>query len=338
MNTSQTKLLAWGAAGILAVLLSGYVFLFFRDVEALQGPVDADQVREAIDNVEVIEEEAKKKVPYDQIKRAFIELDWTGKPVVEASAGEALTAEQTQPIYRPVEELLRVVMIAGDGTNPADSFCVVKYDDSSGVMLQDLFHGVRFVGWSLHAPLDYIKVERIGPEGVTFSFTDGTREHETLTTEEFSKFPDIVSLDPDQEAAVPADWGNITIVRKKGEVPKKTYEYKPDSFRIGTEDAEYIAENYSEILARDVRTVKHKDPQTGRYDGVEVRSVAEGSVAASHGAQAGDVIKSINGHPVSSVAQAIQFVKTNSSQYDTWEVLVENKGFERTITYKSPQQ
>jgi S1-C subfamily serine protease len=59
-------------------------------------------------------------------------------------------------------------------------------------------------------------------------------------------------------------------------------------------------------------------------------------MAERHGAQAGDVIKSINGHTVNSTQEAITYVKTNSNKYTTWEVVIENKGKTRTVTYQSP--
>lgn len=50
------------------------------------------------------------------------------------------------------------------------------------------------------------------------------------------------------------------------------------------------------------------------------------------------MIKSVNGHPVTSVSEAITYVKNNSSQYTTWEVVVESKGKLKTLFYHSPQQ
>lgn len=336
MNASQTKLIAWSTAGLLAAGMSGYVFLFFREVDSLRMAVSPDQVHETLDNVERNEEEAKGGVPYAQIRRAMIDLDWTGKPEPVASAGVAEKPPEPPRSTRPVKDLLRVVMIAGDAADPSQSFCVLQYEPSSGVTLESLYQGVRHVGESLHPPLDHIKVESIGPEGVTFSFADASREHEVVGVDEFQRGGGIVALGSEADLSVPPDWSQVRIVSRAGQAPQKTYEYKPDHFRVGTDDAEYIGTHYSEILARDVRTVKHLDPKTGRYDGIEVRSVAQGSVAAQHGVQEGDVIKSINGHPVSSVAQAIQYVKTNADQYDTWEVVVVNKGLEKTVVYKTP--
>ena len=58
---------------------------------------------------------------------------------------------------------------------------------------------------------------------------------------------------------------------------------------------------------------------------------------SEHGGQDGDIIKSINGHPVTSTAEAITYVKNNEDKYNVWEVVVENKGKSRTVTYESPQ-
>ena len=85
-----------------------------------------------------------------------------------------------------------------------------------------------------------------------------------------------------------------------------------------------------------MRHRRHRDPKTGKFDGIEIQSVVSGSAAARHGAQEGDVIRSINGHPVTSVSEAITFVKNHEGEYSTWEVIVSNRGVERTVTYYSP--
>jgi C-terminal processing protease CtpA/Prc len=66
--------------------------------------------------------------------------------------------------------------------------------------------------------------------------------------------------------------------------------------------------------------------------------VAVGSIAERHGAQEGDVIKSINGHPVTSVQEAITFAKNHANEYTVWKIVVENKGKSRTVIYESPSQ
>ena len=66
--------------------------------------------------------------------------------------------------------------------------------------------------------------------------------------------------------------------------------------------------------------------------------VKPGSVASSHGLSNGDVVKSINGHPVTSKQEAITFVKNNKDVYDKWEVVVESKGRLKTLVYYSPNK
>ena len=80
-----------------------------------------------------------------------------------------------------------------------------------------------------------------------------------------------------------------------------------------------------------------RDPSTGKYAGVELTEVQPGSLAAAHGAETGDVIKSINGHPVTSVQEAVSYVKNNSETTSVWEVVVVNQGKERTVIYESPE-
>ena len=61
-----------------------------------------------------------------------------------------------------------------------------------------------------------------------------------------------------------------------------------DRVRVGTEDMAYISENYSKILSEEVRTSRHRNPRTGKYDGVEIRSLSPNSTIARHGGREGD--------------------------------------------------
>jgi len=339
MNTAQAKLLAWGTAGLIGAAMAGYVTLFFQDIEEINSVVTKEEMKDVLGSVDVIEEKVSNKVPYAEIERTVIRFDWTGRPEPVRVASTRPEEPKAPPVTkRPVEELVRVLMVAYDSDVPS-GFCYLAYKEGSGVNVQQQkrFVGLKYVGDWLEAPLDHIQVHAVEPGGVTFAFKDETREKELVAPEKH--VPDseyYVQIAPGGEAIALAKKPGI--YKKPGQFgpPPKTYQARPNHFRIGTEDAEYIATNYSEILSREVRTKKHQDPVTGQYDGIEIRSVAEGSIATSHGVQPGDVIKSINGHPVSSVPQALQFVKSNQDQYDTWEVVVENKGQQRTVTYSEP--
>ena len=337
MSTTKLKLLAWTSAGILAALMSGYVFLFFQGGKDVRAGVTQDEMRGVLNQVSAIEETATQKVSYDRIKGSVIELNWTGY-VPPAPVEGAGPAQPVEVQARPVAELVRVTMIVGDADSPEKSFCHLIFLPEAKIppaLLENPTLGVRFVGEKLPAPIDYIRVEQIGPGGVTFAFDDAERAPESLLPATFEMLGGIVAIEGGGLAQ--RQQPRIQIPRTEGGQPRKTYEYKPGHYRVGTEDAAYIAENYSEILSREVRTTKHRDPRTGKYDGIEVRSIAQGSLAGNHGIQEGDVIKSINGHEVTTVSQALQYVKANAHLYDTWEVVVSNMGLDRTVTYNSPE-
>lgn len=339
MNTAQAKLFAWGAAGLIGAAMAGYVTLFFQDIDRISEVVSKDEMKGVLGSVEVIEQKTSNKVPYDEIERTVIRLDWTGKPDPVKTGPRIVEPPKPPPVNaRPVSDLVKVLMVAHDSDTPS-GFCYLTYLPASNVNpdQQKPYAGLKYVDDWLDAPLDHIRVHAVEPGGVTFAFKDETREMETLEPEKYVPESEHYVRIPNggqairraQSPSIPKRGGNLG-------PPKKTYSTRPNQFRIGTDDAEYISQNYSEILSREVRTRKHQDPVTGKHDGIEVRSVAEGSIANSHGVQPGDVIKSINGHPVSSVPQALQFVKSNQDQYSTWEIIVENKGQQRTVTYIEP--
>ena len=170
---------------------------------------------------------------------------------------------------------------------------------------------------------------------VVFAFDDEARDKESVSAAEFESNTAIVQVGPDG-VVVSAPRVGIPRVEGQAFVPGRTTMLGANRFVLGSEDMTYLNDNYAEVLAREVRTAQHRDPRTGKYDGIEIKEVSPGSVAARHGAQSGDVIKSINGQPVNSVQEAISFVKVNKDKYSSWEVVVENKGKQRTVTYESP--
>ena len=105
---------------------------------------------------------------------------------------------------------------------------------------------------------------------------------------------------------------------------------------LGTETAREIGANYAEILAREVRLERWCDPRTGRYAGVQLTDVLAGGVVAEHGGQSGDVVLSINGHPVTSPQQAISYVKNNADSTTEWHVVVLRLGAEETLSFVAP--
>jgi hypothetical protein len=236
---------------------------------------------------------------------------------------------------QPMDKLVKVLAMQADTSAPQDSKCVIKYLPESRVQLLKGPAQVRQVGEWLEAPLDYVQVAAIDELGVEFAFLDEARAKERMEVLAFDVGGRIVQVGED---GVKLPETGSSIPRGKGYTlsPKETQRMGPNTYRVGTDDAQYINENFDKILATELRLEPNRDPKTGKRDGIRIRDVKSGSLAEKHGAQDGDVIKAINGHPVSSTQDAVNFVKNNADVYDKWELLVENRGIERTVVYYPP--
>lgn len=335
MNTNQLKVLSWGTVLLLAAGLSGYLALFVRKLPETKQTVTPDEIREVLDAVRPEEVVASNLVAYDDIKASLTQLNWTGKEPPKEIIPEGPVEEEVPTSSRPVRDLVAIIMLAVDGDDPDLSIAVLGYKPDSGVTLVSAHQGIARPGDALKAPLDHIFVESVGSESVTFRFEDEAREHEVLTHEpsEVSGVftfvgPDFVMPERDVDQWITS--------RRIAPPPEETVEIRPGHYRLGTNDVADINDNYTEILSRDIEHVRHRD-SNGRYDGIQITRVAAGSQAAKHGLADGDIIKSINDHPVASVQEVIQFVKNNQELYNEWVVVIENRGRERTVTYNSPE-
>jgi len=120
--------------------------------------------------------------------------------------------------------------------------------------------------------------------------------------------------------------------------PKETIITGKNEYQLGTGTLQEFNRDYGRILSQDIKTRQHRNPRTGEIDGVQVTSVASGSLPSQHGVNKGDVIKSINGHKVSSVNGAINYVKANADTTTKWVAVIERQGREMTLTFSSPQR
>ncbi|MEM9382749.1 MAG: PDZ domain-containing protein [Planctomycetota bacterium] len=267
----------------------------------------------------------------EDISPAIVDFDWTGKPPEERKAVEDLPTEDIVAVVTPVSEILEVLMVLGDESDPGESFCMVRFLDPAATPNTQWYA----IGSTLPAPNETVSVAAILGSGVEFSFADKAREREFLDVSEAAKEALIVARSEQSEIV---ERKTSAIVRTGGtlaQVAPAQTEKRNGQYYLGTEDADLFQANYGEILSRDVRTETYFD-ENGKRAGVKLTDVREGSAASRLGAQSGDVIISINGSPVSSEQEAIQFVKTNSDRYDVWEVRVRNLGRERTEVYHSP--
>lgn len=351
MNIGQIKVLSWLAAALLTAGLSFYVYSFVTHLkEKSKGP-DAKTVQTALEESEHVKAKVEEQVDYQDVTRLLLpgcvlckdnrnaschHFNWTGK-VAPPPPVDTGPQEPPKPTHTAVKELIHLTMVKVDLREAKNSCIFLKYKPKAQVTDRGLAGGfLLHEGEHLAPPTDKVLVEAITVEGAVFAFEGEERPKETLAPEEFDTKTTIVQVGPD--GVVGHEQRRIPKVTAERFNPNRTTPLGQNKFVLGSEDAAYISQNYPDILANQVRTSSHKDPKTGKYDGIEIRGVEDGSIAARHGAQDGDVIKSINGHPVSTVQEAISFVKTNQGQYTTWEVVIENKGKTRTVTYHTPQQ
>ena len=332
MNIGQIKLWTWAAAGVLTLGLSWYVFDFFQNLEQMNKGPDQKYIQSVLDKVEPPTMKSDDILSYEDAKRLIATLDWTGAPKVEAPP--VTTPPPVVSMVVPVKRLVIVLAVKQDLGNPADSQVALRYRPEAAVSNPTVANfSLLSEGDSLAAPNEGVKIESITSERVVFSFADAERAHEELSPTEFDAKSSIVIVGPDGVVQEPPR----VLIPRSGEAfrPGKTAQLSGNRFRLGTEDVGEFGTRYAEILGHEVQTRRHQDPRTGKYDGIEITSVKPGSIAARHGAQEGDVVKSINGHAVNSTQEAINFVKVNADNYTTWEVVIENKGKTRTVTYES---
>jgi len=346
MNLGLVKVVLWLAS---FGLLGGGVYAMVQhhqtaEARRLAGVTAEEQTR--ILDQKPPEEKKLPELPYEPVKNAFHTMNWTGKPPEVKVEVEAAPPPVQVKRHEPVDRLLQVLFIQQDTNDPDRSIGVVKYIGKlSGYQTRDQADGrVLAVGDVLPMAFDYWKLVRVdASEGLTFTCLrpgdfDQAPADETVkppvpisgdipliggngVTEIRSPFPEV---DAQTAAALGDAWPTETVRVGRGQ------------YILGTTDAERLETEYLDILSTDVRHRTWRNPRTGAHEGIEVLEVRPGSVLSDFGVVAGDVIKSVNGHPVSSVNEAITFAKNNADYYEVWEVVVANAGKERTITVSTP--
>lgn len=339
MSTSGIKTLVWVAALAAGGYLGWFVwdFLEFKKAGGLRPKVGEERQREVLDNIPDIEEQKAELVPYGTVLATIKDLDWIGKPPPPPAPPKGPDKLVVAPV-KSIDKILSVQAIVFDGYDRSRSQAFVEYIDSTDGQLMVAKENVLFEGDRLPSKAtEHITVARIEPSFVEFSFDDEEREPERLVPPELKESlamipkvgPDGVRV-PEPSIFIPV---NQNYQRFE---PKKTQEIGQGVYIIGTEDAQYFEQNYTTILSDEVQTSRYRDPRTGRYAGIQINKIKPGSIAEAHGAREGDVIKSINGEAVTSQEEALRFVKANASTTVKWEVVVENLGRERTLSFETP--
>jgi hypothetical protein len=330
MSTGKIKLLTWTVSGLLGIGMSLYVGSFLARKAEIEKPVDTARMKEILDNVPEPPAKIDDMMSIDEIYAALDQHNWSGVKPKAAPTPPPPKIEQPRTV--PVASLVKLLLVKSDTTDDAGSNCVLAYQATAKVESKEPV--VKYVGDRLDGGHTDIVVHAIRGIEVEFAFDDEARPHETLVPDEFQGKAIIAQADG--TTPVPTV-GPQSFPRLPGgsKPPEKTVLIGPTQYRMGTTDAEYIAVHYDEVLA-EVRTRRWRDPNTGKFAGVQLSNVSPGSFAARHGAMEGDIIKSINGHPVTSTNEAVSFAKNNAELYDKWEIEVENQGRIRIVTYYPP--
>jgi len=289
---------------------------------------------------EIVEPEPPRAEVVDvkEINAIFHDMDWTGKPppiVVQ-------TTEDTTKVEipkTPIADILKVLVVQVDSTDPAGSKAYVKYIDPA-LQRRHNEPRERFLlrDQRLTGQYQNVRVVDITAGGVVFGFDEEGRAQETVPAAGYPDRQDIVVVGadgvirPQQERLIPTK-GDYVSPRLR-----VSREVRRNEFQIGTDTAKEIEENFSAILSRDLQYRQARNPGDGSIQGIQITKVKPDSLPAKHGITEGEIVKSINGHRVTSVNEAVAYVKKESDTTDTWVVVFEKQGREFTRTYKSPQE
>ena len=323
MKTRQIKTLCVAAAIAIAQFGARDIYQFLHAGSATTSSSVREKVSLALGAVHVRLPVRPLLVGYADVRRGYQELNWTGQlPQVVTPPLPPLAQEPPA-----VSALINVLMVRVDTDDPRASLASIsyralaKFPPRMADAGQDLCAGDRLL-----APHDWAKVARITLDGIEFEFDDDRKAEVVPAAFETGSSMSVIHISG-PERATPAQ-----AIRGQGE----TVELRANTFRVGRQDRKQLTTQYPEILSHDIRHRRHFNTATRQYDGIEVQSVVPGSFAERHGASAGDIIRSINGHPVSSVAEAVAFVRHHEQDRPTWEIEVENQGKTRTVTYELP--
>jgi len=115
------------------------------------------------------------------------------------------------------------------------------------------------------------------------------------------------------------------------EQPADTQRRDDGSIIIGLKDQTFLAEGGAQKVLEEQLTARTITPSGGGRSSIELSNVAAGSLPARFGFQSGDRIISVNGHPLASVAEAINWGKNHPNE-PQYHVVWERKGVQQQTT------
>ena len=339
MKASSVNLISWTASLAITAGLGFYVYTTYGQLQTPprythDGDTEGrDRAKKLLRDARTVPVEEDVRIGYaNQVLPTYVGFNWTG--VEEKKPDKPIDVPQVvEKKIVKIEELLDVIYFQVDTGDAGGSRVLVKYKGD----LQAFETAELRVADVLPQPHDGIAVVAITTDSMEFSFTEEGRENEVFRPGILDD--SVIFRIPEGEEAREQIFEKI--INGIGEVtdlrPKSTNEIAKGVYVIGTEDSAYLAENYQSILSKDVRTRNRIGPD-GKRAGVEILEVAQGSFAQRHGVARGDVVISINGYPVNSEQEAIQWAKDNGEGIAVFEVVMERLGRLETLTYRNPDK
>ncbi|MSR61774.1 MAG: hypothetical protein EXS08_04935 [Planctomycetes bacterium] len=336
MNIQRWKGIVWLGSLAVGGFLVYYVYDFLQAKEQLAQEVSDEELSAVLDSVKKPVEQKTDVVEYPLIQKVFHDHDWTGKEKEKPKGPGGSTGPTVAPKI-PVSQLLKVLAIKVDTTKPENGVAYVTFIDGKLLVHKEKDDTILRPAEHLFAPYEGVKVDAITDKGVVFSFGDG-RDPETVQTAPYSLATGGIvvvgpegAIQPQLQSQIGAASLDVPVWR-----PEQMMQVRKNEFQVGTGTLEELDRDYSIILSRDISYSNYKNPRTGASEGIKINSVRPDSIPAQAGLSEGEVLKSINGHKVTSVNDAIAFVKASADTTDTWTALFEKQGREFTRTYRSP--
>src|SRR6187399_104409 len=138
MNISQIKVISWAVAALLTLGLSAYVWSFVSTLEKRRALPEADVVRKHLSAVEPVAVKNDGQVKYEDVRRLFHDLNWTGAIKVVAKPENQVQAPLVPEVVA-VRDLVRILSVQADladptGTSPtSESKVFLKYKPKAQV-------------------------------------------------------------------------------------------------------------------------------------------------------------------------------------------------------------
>ncbi|MHC4858962.1 MAG: PDZ domain-containing protein [Planctomycetota bacterium] len=323
MRIKALKKFLWVLNTVLVCGIVAYALFFFilggvrrkgaRSPEQVLGslPQAGDKVDES------------EKLPVDFFKYIHelpINGDPPPPPVEEGPAGEA---ERIPPLAQNYKLLWTKV----DLDNPWKSFVHLERTAAPGKPIHRTLGAKVDKAWKL-IQVENWKATFKSDEGEKVTLEVGRQTPPSLGTAPGERDPDIPDLIGKEDREP---------VTKESGPRVNALEVRPNNWEVPPEEIDYWDE-FGDEVAEDVAVLTVTDPKTKKGVGVEIKSIKQGSIVARRGIRTGDILKSINGNPVTSRQEAVNYFKGKGKGLTRYVVVIERLGKEIQVTYNVKSQ